>query len=89
MNTVVMTRRDGSGEGSKGGKVIGHTESGKAIYMSHGHPSHANFTKEDHEFAAFLHGEMTKTGSGKVSTTNKSKLHAEQRLAHLKSAGGK
>jgi hypothetical protein len=39
------------GEGSKGGKVIGHTKSGKAIYEAE-HASHRAFTKEDHQDAA-------------------------------------
>lgn len=44
-----------AGEGSKGGKVIGHTKSGKPIYESHSHPDHANFSKEDHADAAAEH----------------------------------
>jgi hypothetical protein len=43
------------GEGSKGGKVIGHTKSGKAIYEKVDHPSHANFNSKDHGDAAELH----------------------------------
>ena len=33
MNTIVMMRND-RGEGSRGGKIIGHTSSGKPIYAS-------------------------------------------------------
>jgi hypothetical protein len=40
------------GEGSKGGKVIGHTSTGKAIYDSYNHPSHKDFTSEDHHEAS-------------------------------------
>lgn len=43
------------GEGSKGGKVIGHTKSGKAIYETHDHEGHKDFTKEDHHDAATHH----------------------------------
>lgn len=43
------------GEGSKGGKVIGHTKSGKAIYDKHDHPAHKGFTKQDHADAARVH----------------------------------
>lgn len=46
------------GEGSRGGKVIGHTTSGKPIYENHDHPSHEKFTPEDHEDAAETHGEL-------------------------------
>ena len=40
-----------SGEGSRGGKVIGHTKSGKPIYDSFEHTGHKDFSKEDHEDA--------------------------------------
>lgn len=43
------------GEGSRGGKVIGHTSSGKPIYDSANHPAHKNFTKQDHFDAALKH----------------------------------
>lgn len=44
-----------SGEGSKGGKVIGHTTSGKAIYEDHNHKSHDKFTSKDHMDASNTH----------------------------------
>lgn len=40
------------GEGSRGGKVIGHTRSGKPIYENHNHPSHKDFSEEDHHDAS-------------------------------------
>lgn len=45
------------GEGSRGGKVIGHTKSGKPIYDRFDHPGHVGFTKQDHHDA---HAEHTK-----------------------------
>lgn len=44
-----------SGEGSRGGLVIGHTKSGKPIYDNPHHEEHRHFTKEDHLKAAELH----------------------------------
>ena len=44
-----------SGEGSRGGKIIGHTSSGKPIYENHNHPDHANFDSNDHKDAADAH----------------------------------
>lgn len=41
-------------EGSRGGKVIGHTKSGKPIYSEY-HPSHRSFTAAEHKEAADLH----------------------------------
>jgi hypothetical protein len=38
----------GGGEGSRGGKVIGHTKSGKAIYESSLAGGYKGWTKEDH-----------------------------------------
>lgn len=46
------------GEGTKGGKVIGHTKSGKAIYEDHNHASHKKFTSQDHAEAVKRHREM-------------------------------
>lgn len=40
------------GEGSRGGKIIGHTKSGKPVYDSASHEGHKDFTKEDHHDAA-------------------------------------
>lgn len=39
-------------EGSRGGKVIGHTKSGKPIYESHSHESHKEYSADDHADAA-------------------------------------
>ena len=62
-------RADASGEGSRGGKIIGHTSSGKPIYMNHNHPSHGNFTKEEHGQAAVKHRDQyRKTPSSKRTT---------------------
>ena len=63
MNTVVMMRND-AGEGSRGGKIVGHTSSGKPIYAlgtSSGLAlQHNQFTPKDHEEAANIHLELKK-----------------------------
>jgi hypothetical protein len=43
------------GEGSKGGKVIGHTTSGKPIYAGKGPSHYSDFTAADHSDAAKAH----------------------------------
>lgn len=48
------------GEGSRGGKVIGHTSSGKPIYQNADHSSHSKFTLKDHKEAAGFHEEKRK-----------------------------
>ena len=63
------------GEGSKGGTVIGHTPSGKAIYKKASHESHKTFSPEDHKAAANLHEDvynraMKKLGDKKASDSN-------------------
>lgn len=40
-----------TGEGSRGGHIIGHTKSGKPIYQNFNHPEHKSFTSQDHEDA--------------------------------------
>lgn len=44
-----------AGEGSHGGKVIGHTKSGNPIYSNANHPEHKDFTKQDHTDAIDAH----------------------------------
>ena len=43
------------GEGSKGGRIIGHTKSGKPVYESMKTPEHKHFTVQDHRDATQLH----------------------------------
>lgn len=43
------------GEGSRGGKIIGHTKSGKPIYDTIRHSGHKDFSVEDHFDAERLH----------------------------------
>jgi len=47
-----------NGEGSRGGKVIGHTKSGKPIYASKQASDYSNFTAQDHKEAASVHRQM-------------------------------
>jgi hypothetical protein len=51
---VVEDDLEKGGEGSKGGKVIGHTKSGKPVYEKL-HPSYKKFTAEDHKDAIVEH----------------------------------
>lgn len=48
------------GEGSRGGKIIGHTKSGKPVYDSFDHSSHEKFTAQDHKDAVEHHVEAAK-----------------------------
>lgn len=43
------------GEGSRGGKVIGHTRSGKPIYAKYNKLNYLGFSKEEHKDAAAVH----------------------------------
>lgn len=42
-------------EGSRGGKVIGHTKSGKPVYDIAGHQAHQTFNAKEHVDAQHLH----------------------------------
>lgn len=72
-------------EGSRGGKVIGHTKSGKPIYENakSDHESYKHFSKEDHMDAADAHyNHMNKEGAD-----GSTKLHGKHSLeSHLKAA---
>jgi hypothetical protein len=73
------------GEGSKGGKIIGHTKSGKPIYANANHSSHSKFTSTDHAEAATLHGKLSaKHAYGHDADNDKSNHHFDQREAHMK-----
>lgn len=47
------------GEGSRGGRVIGHTRSGKPIYSKKIAEEYSSFSKKDHEDAAKLHKDLS------------------------------
>ena len=64
-------------EGDRGGKIVGHTKSGKPTYPHSAHQDHKNFTKQDHLDAAELHGEHR---------FRNSKFDAFHKEAHLKLA---
>ena len=65
----------------KGGSIIGSTGSGKPIYNKHDHPSHSNFSKEDHLDAAKAHRNSisSKQSSRKMeSTRHQEKMHSHK-----------
>lgn len=44
----------GTGPGSRGGRIIGHTSTGKPVYANANHPAHAGFTPAEHR-EAYMH----------------------------------
>ena len=74
-DTEVLEEIVKGGEGSRGGKIIGHTSTGKAVYQMHkkfgesiykkDQNPHNDFTKEEHEEAAKLHDRFGSTISSK------------------------
>jgi hypothetical protein len=76
------------GEGSKGGKIIGHTKSGKAIYDSANHPEHKEFTEEDHKDRLHEKHKWMKNSQLDAAIENHSKLSLGEKgkedLAELK-----
>lgn len=74
------------GEGSKGGKVIGHTQSGKPIYASY-HESYNHFTPQEHKEAQQVHSQaiskipknqLYNYSSGRSVPSKKHKQHLSQ-----------
>ena len=65
------------GEASKGGKVIGHTSSGKLIYRKKYSHEYKDFTKEDHMDAANLHLKYTSMKKDGEFESNLRSPHAE------------
>jgi len=70
------------GEGSRGGKVIGHTKSGKPIYDHFDHEGHKDFTKEDHRDAYIHHDNLANNLYDKRFSLKK-----EEYNNHLKQSG--
>ncbi len=62
-------------EGERGGKIIGHTSSGKPIYESHKHPAHNELNAQEHREAADMHREAL-SGSGHIHGGNRRRLTA-------------
>lgn len=83
MNLQITGLRVDVGEGSRGGKIIGYTSSGKSIYESHKHPSHKGFTLKDHTEAMEVH---LKLGRKAAETQPKHKMHFLERQKHSASA---
>jgi DNA-binding transcriptional MerR regulator len=78
------------GEGSRGGKIIGHTKSGKTIYADkkHDHKTYSDFTPEEHLEAADYHkweAPLVQSSSPKNDIA-KNKHHISISLGHVKHA---
>jgi len=61
----------GGGVGSRGGKVIGYTKSGKPIYEDAKNLEHKKFTDQDHLDSAYLHGKISDEIVAKSDKKNK------------------
>jgi len=61
--------------------IIGKTESGKDIYGSFDHPSHKDFTTQDHQDAADMHGYLALRHEG-MGNTEASQYHAGESQKH-------
>ena len=73
------------GEGSKGGKIIGHTKSGKAVYEKHNadHKEYKEFKVADHIDAAGIHRKEKE----KTSVEDHEHLfHGDRRESHMDAA---
>ena len=78
--------KSGSGEGSRGGKVIGHTQSGKPIYETTGR-WHGDYTKQDHKDAIALHNRYYKKFA-RVGNSNDAQQHLWKIEYHKESIHG-
>lgn len=77
------------GEGSRGGKVIGHTKSGKPIYSQANHDSHKNFNAEDHFNAMHVQGEFANSKKSlKDESWQKHKDEESEHYKHFKKEAG-
>lgn len=72
------------GEGSRGGKIIGHTKSGKPVYEKLSDSRHDNFTKEDRQDALKHYSKRAHQEEldGKVVKKNEGMKFEEDKNAH-------
>lgn len=68
------------GEGSRGGRIIGHTKSGKPIYMNQNAMAEKHYSSKDHEEAVYKHLDHNK------ETGKDSDHHATQFDRHMDSS---
>ncbi len=87
LNDLVENLMKG-GEGSKGGKVIGHTKTGKPVYDSHGHKGHADFTPQEHKQAAKISDKKSDAADEKAGTqgSKEGDKHFDNAEGHRSSA---
>lgn len=84
------TVRKAGGEGSRGGKIIARTRTGRAVYEhSLGHRATGHFTSEDHHDAAGAHSDQAvhhqMKAEGSKDKTNQ-RAHGELATYHKKQA---
>lgn len=90
---VKARRGGGKGEGSRGGKIIGHTSSGKPIYDTAAHQGHMKFTADEHRDAARMHSSHaqhhkqqeqygSKTMEDRLSSRKSARHHQRQAFEH-------
>lgn len=70
----LIERIEKGGPGSRGGKIIGHTKSGKPIYADSSHKAHKNFSVSEHSEAgkirrAYAHKQNSKIDNDRIYTT--------------------
>lgn len=70
-----------AGAGSRGGKVIGYTSSGKPIYENFNHSEHKNFTASEHYEASKAHGKIAMQHS-EAGDKHKESHHWQQAGRH-------
>lgn len=76
-------------EGSRGGKVIGHTKSGKPIYAEKKAGEYKDFTPDDHHDAHVSHAKAYDSFRGKVPTKGAPRdTNVDKQMAHHLKEGG-
>lgn len=85
-------------EGTRGGNIVGHTKSGKPIYMDATHSEHSSFNEQDHNDAIQAHETAAKTALPASQRAHKEAIsvhfrHSQNQAAlgmqqHLDTHGG-
>lgn len=71
-----------TGEGSRGGHVIGHTKSGKPVYAAKNAHDYKDFTAQDHRDASMFHDQSANKHRTSSSTSEKQYYNRKALMRH-------
>lgn len=89
-NVYMLAEAIEKAEGSRGGKIIGHTKSGKPVYDTANHEAHSDFSGSEHKEARTIHEKKAMKHYDTMHTAgipvNKRKAAGQKYSEHMRQA---